>query len=301
MTAPIPPKPPLVPRPPDARPERSPAVGSGRETGAGPQSLDGGRTGPPDPPAPATPSATPRAATMDTTWYGATSEQPAAPATPPAPDRDVPSAFDSPLVARYKASDEKQAAVGPPGTGRRPGKLALAAWIGGGVAVIAAVIVGLALFLGDGGAALGPAPEEAAAMVPSRLPGLSVELDRHPRALENVPFQRDAAGAVVTDPKRDGAGGYVAAVVLEPEAAGGDDFEASFEAGLRTDANVGEFSDTVFDAVGFRTAEVTGSPDVTRVWWYKPYRDAVVVVFASDEATGKRIIEGLVERNATSG
>lgn len=242
-----------------------------------------------------------RAAVMDSSWYGVTAAHPAQSADGPDPVHAVGSAFDSPLVARYKASDDKQAPAAKPGTRRRPSKAVLAAWIGGGAVVVAVVVVVMVLFLGSGTHTLGPAPEEAAGIIPSRLPGLSVELDRNPAVLENVPFRRDGAGAVITDPKQDGSGGYVVAVVLDPAAAGGDDFAASFEAGLRTDPNIGEFSDTVFDAVGFRTAEVQGSEDVTRVWWYKPYRDAVVVVFASDEETGQRIIEGLVERNSTSG
>lgn len=238
-----------------------------------------------------------RAAVVDTTWFGATGIQAEVAA------EEAPPPYASPLVARYRASDHKsitdKAAARPSSDKSRPSRVALVAWIAGGTVLAAAVIVGLVVYL-TGGTTLPPAPAEAASILPSRLTGLSVELDKHPRVLEDVPYRRDGAGIVVTDPKHAGIGGYAAAIVLEPSAAGGD-FQTSFETGLASDGKVGEFSDTVFDAVSFRTAEVGGTPDVTRVWWYKPYRDAVVVVYASDEATGRRIIEGLVERNSTTG
>lgn len=237
---------------------------------------------------------------MDTTWFGATGDQAEvfAPGGPPAPPAHV-----SPLVARYRASSDtaatdKAASRSSSGKGR-PSRLALVAWIAGGTVVVAVAIVALVLFLSGGADSLPPAPGEAASILPTRLSGLSVELDKHPRVLESVPYRREGAGIVVTDPKRPGAGGYAVAVVLEAPAAGGADFQTSFETGLRSDGKVGEFSDTVVGAVGLRTAEVGGTPDVTRVWWYKPYRDAVVVVYASDDATGRRIVEGIVERNST--
>lgn len=240
---------------------------------------------------------------MATTWYGATGEM-APPQEAPwvASSQGVLSAYDSPLVARYRASGDKgsadKAAAATSKQGQ-PSKGAIAAWIAGGTAVVAAVIVVLVLYLGGGTNSLAPAPDDAAAIVPTRIPGLSVELDRRPRVLDGVPYRRDAAGVVVTDPKRGGVGGYAAAVVLEPAATRDADFATSFETGLQSDGNVGEFADTTFDAVQFRTAAVSGTPDITRVWWYQPYRDAVVVVYASDEATGRRIIEALVERNST--
>ena len=202
-------------------------------------------------------------------------------------------------MARSRASGDKagtdQAEQGPADKSR-PTKAVLAAWIAGGVTVVAAVVVALVLYLTGGSGTLAPAPDEASAILPTRIAGLSVELDKNPRVLQNVPFQRDAAAIVVTDPKRGGAGGYAAAVVVEAQAMRGD-FATSFEDGLRSDGKVGEFSDTVVDAVSLRTAQVEGNPDVSRVWWYRPYRDAVVVVYASDETTGRRIVEGLVQHN----
>lgn len=268
---------------------------------AGPQALDGGHHGPPNPPGPAA-SPRDRAAAMDTAWYGATGDM-AAPhvASPPLPPAAAPPALDSPLVARYRAAGDDDAtdrAAATTSGRKQPSKAALAAWIAGGAVVIAAVIVALVLYVGAGGNAMAPAPDDAAAMLPTRMTGLSVELDRRPHALDDVPYRRDGAGIVVTDPKRTG-GGYAAAVVLEPAGTRDADFATSFETGLQSGGKVGEFSDTAFDAVKLRTAEVSGTPDVTRVWWYQPYRDAVVVVYASDEATGRRIVEAVVSHNAT--
>lgn len=206
-------------------------------------------------------------------------------------------------MARYRASaGDKSAtdkAAAATSSRKRPSRGAVVAWIAGGTVVVVGVIVAAVLYLTAGGDMLAPAPDEAATILPTRVTGMSVELDKHPGVLANVPYRRDGAAIVVTDPKQADNGGYAAAVVLDPAATRGTDFAASFETGLRSDGKVGEFSDTVFDAVQLRTAEISGTSDMTRVWWYQPYRDAVVVVYASDEATGRRIVEALVERNTT--
>jgi len=174
---------------------------------------------------------------------------------------------------------------------------ALVAWVAGGVALVAALIVLLVVFLG-GGSSLPASNGDAASLLPSRIDGFSVEVEKEPAFFEGMANAEDGAALVVSE--KGGSGrAFVAAVILDAAAASSEDsFQRDFERGLANSSEgLGELSDVTLDAVAMRGADISQG-DYRKLWWWRPYRDAVVVVFASDERTGRKILEALVEQDS---